>query len=150
MMRTKTNTFLLNVMLSQIFIYLFKKIALHSTSIKSPSRPHPPNVCSARRHACHHKLLLTKESGPVGWRKRWTYLFIYLLLSFEVKYALPKACSERFPFVPSRKKEWAGSRLADPPGHALGFQGSELVPHWFGWQNCHCPGAWVGDGSSYF
>lgn len=56
---------LLNGMLLQLFIYLFEKIVIQSTSIKSPFVVPLPDVCSARRHACHCKLLLTKESEPL-------------------------------------------------------------------------------------
>lgn len=94
-----------------------------------------PGACSARRHACPFRLLLTKASAHslqlvffhpfLGAFKTlalmaWEVNFPFL--SFGIKYALPKARSEHFPlYLHDGKKEletdWQthmGMFLADP------------------------------------
>lgn len=75
---------------------------------------------------------------------------LFLLLSFEIKGTLPKACSKHFPLCFQERKSQLEADWQTHLGIFLACRGVNWSPHWFGWQNCHCPEAWVGEGSSYF
>lgn len=93
-----------------LFIYLLEKIVIQSTSVKSPFVFPEPDVCSVRRHACHCKLLLTEKNRALAvayflLSTSWCFQNpgidgergdLFFFLSFGIKYALPKACSEHF------------------------------------------------------
>lgn len=60
-----------------------------------------------------------------SWQESWT---LYCL-SFEIKYALPKAHSEHFSVYPQDRKN--RKQTDRPHGHDLGLHGNELVPYEF-------------------